>query len=262
LPRRCAISCECTDVSNYFDEPVARTYDADEPDSFAPRVVEPMVNFLHSLCVNGSACEFGIGTGRVALPLHERGVAVHGIDLSAALVNELRSMPSGHDTPVVIGDFSHTRIDSNFDLVYLVFNTVMNLTTQARQVDCFLNAARHLRDGGHFVVEVMVPDLQRVPPGTALRSWSLSESAMSVDEYDVVTQGRVSHHSRRRHDTWSRRSIPFRYVGPSDLDRMARVANSQFVDRWGDWFGSPFLATSPSHVSAWQKATRRDGRDA
>src|SRR5688572_10541809 len=209
------------DADGCFDESVAATYDEDSAEKFDPAELEPAVDFLGVLAGSGSALEFAIGTGRIALPLAERGVPMHGIDMSTAMVERLRAKPGGEDIGVTIGDFATTRVDGSFSLVYLVFNTIMNLTTQAAQVACFRNAAAHLEPRGCFVVEVMIPELQRLPPGETHRVFSWSESHWGIDEYDVATQGLISHHLERVDGRLERFSGPYRYVWPSELDLMA-----------------------------------------
>src|SRR5438094_468104 len=161
---------------------------------FDPAVIEPVVDYLAELAGSGRALELGIGTGRIAVPLARRGVPVHGIDLSNAMVARLRAKPGAEDIGVAIGDFATTTVDGTFSVAYLVFNTIMNLTTQAAQVACFQNVAAHLEPGGSFVIEVGVPDLQRLPPGETMRVFHASERRWGLDEYDVVRQGLISHH--------------------------------------------------------------------
>ncbi|MES1246585.1 MAG: class I SAM-dependent methyltransferase [Actinomycetota bacterium] len=173
---------------------------------------------------------------------------MHGIDLSAPMVEQLRSKPGGETIPVTIGDMTSTRLDTTFSLVYLVFNTIENLTTQELQVACFANAAAHLDPGGVFLIEVEVPKLQQLPPGERYVPFHVGENHVGIDEYDVVTQGLVSHHVTAR----GKASTPFRYVWPSELDLMARLAGMTLRDRWSDWSRSPFTATSEKHVSVWQ----------
>jgi SAM-dependent methyltransferase len=189
-------------------------------------------------------------TGRVALPLAQRGVPVTGIDLSEAMVARLREKPGGAETPVAIGDFATTRVAGAFALVYLVYNTIMNLTTQDEQVACFENAAAHLEPGGCFVIEVEVPQLRRLPPGERFRVFQHSEPSAGIDEYDVVTQAQTGHY-------WSAErgyaTIPFRYAWPAELDLMARMAGLLLRERWASWRREPFTAESTSHVSAWEK---------
>ena len=241
------------DDDGYFGEAVASTYDADEADSFEPAFLEATVQFLAALAGDGPVLEFGIGTGRVALPLAGRGIPVHGIELSSAMAARLRDKPGADPIEVTIGDFSTTRVEGSFSLVYLVYNTIMNLTSQAAQVACFRNAAAHLAPGGSFVVEVMVPELRRLPPGERLRFWHASDDEWGVDEYDVATQGLASHHLRFVDGRAERVSMPFRYVWPSELDLMAELAGMRLRERWEGWDRSPFTNESRRHVSVWEK---------
>ena len=204
----------------YFDERVAATYDESEGETFDPAVIDLTVDVLVELAGEGRALEFGIGTGRIALPLARRGVPMHGIDLSKAMVTRLRAKPGGGDIGVTIGDLATTTVDGSFSLAYLVFNTIMNLTTQAAQVACFRNAAAHLEPGGCFLIEVMIPELQRLPPGETFRVFSGRESCWGIDEYDIAVQGLISHHLEIVGDRVERISIPFRYAWPSEYDLM------------------------------------------
>ena len=238
---------------DYFGERVAARYD--EWDASAdPAVVDPIVDFLAALAGDGGALELGIGTGRIALPLAARGVRVHGIDLSSAMVARLRAKPGAKAVGVTIGDFASTRVDGTFALVYLVINTIMNLTSQDEQVACFANAAAHLEPGGCFVVEVGVPQLQRLPPGETVRAFDVSSDHLGFDEFDVAAQGLISHHYRVLDGRLEVNSVPFRYVWPSELDLMARLAGMTLRERWGGWRREPFTAASEAHVSVWEKA--------
>jgi SAM-dependent methyltransferase len=220
---------------------------------FDPAVVEPVVDFLAELAGEGAALEFGIGTGRIALPLAKRGVRVRGIDLSEAMVAQLRAKPGAEDILAAIGDFAATTVDGTFALVYLVFNTIMNLTTQDEQVACFRNAAAHLEPGGCFVIEVGVPGLQRLPPGETVRAFTVTPTRLGFDEYDVVKQGLVSHHYWIEDGRLENVSMPFRYVWPSELDLMARLAGMTLRERWSGWKREPFTSESTKHVSVWEK---------
>jgi SAM-dependent methyltransferase len=238
---------------DHFDEPVAETYDEYAAEMFRPEVVDPVVDFLEELAGDGAALELGIGTGRIALPLAARGVPVHGIDLSEAMVAMLRAKPGGADIPVTIGDFATARVDGEFSLAYLVFNTISNLTTQDEQVACFENVATHLAPGGCFVIEVELPGLQRLPHGERFVVFHVGDTHVGVDEYDVATQGLVSHHLQRSEDgTYQRSSGPFRYVWPSELDLMARIAGLRLRERWAGWNREPFTNESTKHVSVWE----------
>jgi SAM-dependent methyltransferase len=237
----------------YFDEHVAARYDESSADMFDPAVVDPVVDFLVELAGNGRALELGIGTGRIALPLARRGVPVHGIELSKAMVARLRAKPDGEDIGVTIGDFATTTVDGTFSVAYLVFNTIMNLTTQAAQAACFRNVAAHLEPGGCFLIEVGVPELQRLPPGETIRAFHVSETRWGLDEYDVATQGLTSHHFENVDGRLERLSIPFRYAWPSELDLMAELAGMSLRERWSGWKREPFTSDSRKHVSVWEK---------
>jgi SAM-dependent methyltransferase len=239
--------------TNYFDEAIAAHYDEAEAGWFEPAVVDATVDVLAELAAGGRALELGIGTGRVALPLSRRGVAVHGIDLSPDMVARLMAKPGGDQIDVTIGDFATTRVDGTFALAYLVFNTIGNLTSQDAQVACFANVAAHLEPGGRFVVEVGVPDLRRLPPGETVRAFTVSPTRLGFDEYDVANQGLVSHHYRMVDGRFATFSMPFRYVWPAELDLMARLAGMTRRERWSSWDRSPFTSESSSHVSVWEK---------
>ena len=230
------------DWAGRYDESLGSMGDAE--------TIDATVDVLAELAGDGRALEFAIGTGRVGLPLAARGVPVSGIDLSEPMVEQLRAKPGGADIPVTVGDITTTRVDGTFHLVYLVFNTINNLTTQDAQVACFENAAQHLEQGGSFVVEVGVPDLRRLPPGERFVPFSVTPTHAGIDEYEVVGQGLISHHYRVGGDQIS---MPFRYVWPAELDLMARIAGLTLRDRWEDWDRSPFTSESRKHVSVWMK---------
>jgi SAM-dependent methyltransferase len=237
---------------DYFGERVAATYDG-STGVFAPGAVDATVDRLAELAGTGRALEFGIGTGRIALPLASRGVTVHGIDLSQAMVARLRAKPGADAVGVTIGDFSTTRVDGTFSLVYLVFNTIMNLTTQDAQVACFGNAAAHLEPGGSFVIELGVPQLRRLPPGQDILPWRLSEEQIVCYSYDFATQAMRGHYVDFSDGRGEYSTIPFRYVWPSELDLMARLAGLRLQERWGGWAREPFTGDSRQHVSVWEK---------
>jgi SAM-dependent methyltransferase len=239
--------------TDYFGERVAERYDESSPDMFDPAVVDPVVDFLAELAGEGAALELGIGTGRIALPLAQRGVRVHGIDLSEAMVAKLRAKPGAKEIGVTIGDFATTTVEGTFSVAYLVFNTIGNLTTQDQQVACFENAAVHLGPGGCFVIEVGVPRLRLLPPGERFHVFDFSESHRGVDEYDVVNQGLVSHHFSPADGKWEGLSMPFRYVWPAELDLMARLAGMKLRERWSGWKREPFTSESTKHVSVWER---------
>ena len=238
---------------NYFDERIATSYRDKWPELFEPAVVDPAVRFLADLVGTGAALELGIGTGRIAIPLSRRGVRVHGIDLSPDMVAELRTKPGTDDIGVTIGDFATTRVDGTFELAYLVRNTIMNLTTQDDQVACFANVAAQLEPGGWFVIEVVVPQLQRLPPGETIHAFTVTPTHLGFEEYDVATQIAYSHHYWVKDAQLETLSAPFRYVWPSELDLMARLAGMTLRERWSDWARAPFTSESTSHVSVWEK---------
>jgi SAM-dependent methyltransferase len=238
---------------DHFDEDIAAHYDDPSDRMFQPAAIDPVVGFLAALAGDGAALELGIGTGRIALPLAQRGVEVHGIDLSSAMVARLRAKPGGRDIPVAIGDFATARAERRFSLVYLVFNTINNLTTQDAQVACFANAAAHLEPGGHFVIEVGIPQLQRLPPGETVRPFTVTPTHLGFDEFDVASQGLISHHYELVDGAWRAHSVPFRYVWPSELDLMARLAGMTLVERWAGWCREPFTNESTGHLSVWRR---------
>jgi SAM-dependent methyltransferase len=241
------------DEDGHFGERVAASYDVSAVDMFEARVVEPAVDVLAELAGSGRALELGIGTGRLALPLARRGVSVHGIEMSRAMVDRLRAKPGGDAIGVTIGDFATTRVDGTFSVAYLVFNTIMNLTTQAAQVACFRNVAAHLAAEGCFVIEVGIPDLRRLPPGQTVVPFHVSPTKWAFDVYDVATQGMSSNYIEVVNGRGEYTSIPFRYVWPGELDLMAQLAGLGLRERWAGWSGEPFTSESRQHVSIWEK---------
>lgn len=244
------------DADGYFGERVAATYDDPSSEMFDPAVIEVTVDVLAGLAGSGRALEFAIGTGRIALPLAARGVQVHGIDMSRAMVARLRAKPGGDAIGVTFGDFATTQVPGPFSVVYLVFNTIMNLTTQAAQVACFGNAAAHLEPGGCFVIEVGIPDLRRLPPGQDAVPFQVSPTRWAFDRYDVATQAMSSNYVTVEDGRGEYRSIPFRYVWPAELDLMAQLAGLRLRDRWDGWTGKPFTSESRQHISLWEKPAR------
>jgi SAM-dependent methyltransferase len=239
---------------DHFGEDIAAGYDESSAAMFDPAVLDPTVDLLADLAGDGAALELAIGTGRVALPLAARGVPVSGIDLSPAMVARLRAKQGAERIDVTIGDIATTRVEGSFRLVYLVFNTIGNLFTQDRQVACFANAAAHLEPGGCFVIEVVVPDLRRLPPGEDARVFSHAPGYVGYDRYtDLVAQQAVSHHFLAAAPGVREFRTPFRYVWPSELDLMARLAGMSRRDRWAGWDRSPFTGDSTTHVSVWEK---------
>jgi hypothetical protein len=241
------------DPDGYFGEQVAAEYDQSESSMFDPAAVETTVDVLAELAGSGRALEFAIGTGRIALPLARRGVPVHGIDMSSAMVARLRAKPGGDAIGVTIGDIASTRVDGTFSLAYLVFNTIMNLTTQDAQVACFANAAAHLAAGGHFVIETMVPQLRLLPPGQTAVPFEVGPEQCAFDVYDVATQAMSSNYLRIGSGRAEFSSIPFRYAWPAELDLMARLAGLRLAERFADWRRQPFTSESGQHVSVWRK---------
>ena len=237
----------------FFGERVASRYDRDAAGMFDPAAVTPVVETLAELAGQGAALEFGIGTGRIALPLAQRGVRVAGIDSSDAMVARLRAKPGGEDIEVAIGDFATTRVGGEFSLVYLVFNTINNLVTQDAQVACFQNAAAHLGSGGRFVIEVGVPDLQNLPVGRTIIPFHADPGGIGFDVYDVVTQRFSSQHYDFNEGRVEAFPYEFRYVWPSELDLMARLAGMRLEHRWAGWRREPFTNLSRAHVSVYQK---------
>jgi SAM-dependent methyltransferase len=244
------------DEDGYFGERIAAQYDTSTAEMWGPGTVDPPVGLLAELAGGGRALELGIGTGRIALPLARRGVRVHGIDLSRAMVARLRAKPGSDAIGVTIGDFATTAVQGRFSLAYLVFNTIMNLTTQEAQVACFRNVAAHLEPGGCFVIEVMVPELRKLPPGQTVVPFDVSPERWAFDIYDTATQAMSSNYVRVTGGEAEYRSIPFRYVWPAELDLMAQLAGMRPRDRWAGWTREPFTSDSEQHVSVWEKPAR------
>ena len=239
----------------WFDEEIAATYDEDSGDRFDPDLLATTTEVLAGLAGDGPALELAIGTGRVAVPLADRGVAVSGIEISPYMLERLREKPGAAGIEAVEGDMTTTRVDGEFALVYLVYNTITNLIEQDEQVACFENAARHLRPGGCFVVEVYLPILRLLSPGEHFHVFAEEPGYHAYDEYaDAASQLHWSHHIRMRPDgSYRRFSAPFRYVWPAELDLMARIAGLRLKERWAGWDRSPFTDTSEQHVSVWEK---------
>jgi SAM-dependent methyltransferase len=238
---------------NYFDDRIAAEYEARWPELFEAEVIEPAVNFLAGLARSGTALELGIGTGRIALPLSGRGVGVHGVELSPAMVAELRKKPGADDIGITVGDFATTRVGQGFQLAYLVRNTITNLTTQDAQVECFRTVAAQLEPGGCFVIEVYVPELRRIPPGETVHPFTITPTHLGFEEYDFATQIAYSHHYWVIDGKLETLSAPFRYVWPSELDLMARIAGLNLRERWSTWTREPFTSESRNHISVWEK---------
>jgi SAM-dependent methyltransferase len=248
-------------LEDHFGDDIAARYDEGSGPMFDPDVVRRTVDVLAELAGDGAALELAVGTGRVALPLAARGVPVSGIELSPAMIEQLRRKAGAEDISVAMGDMATTRLDGTFRLVYLVYNTIGNLTTQDQQVACFANAAAHLEAGGSFLVEVGVPDLRRLPPGEDARVFAHSPGYVGYDRYtDLVAQQAVSHHFVADRSGVRELRAPFRYVWPSELDLMARLAGMTLRSRWGGWDRTPFTGESTSHVSIWEKTSEPSRR--
>lgn len=236
-----------------WDTDAARRYDAPGEGMFAAEVLGPTVDRLAALAGDGPALEFAIGTGRVAVPLVARGVPVTGIELSAPMIAQLRTKVDAQAIPVVAGDMATAVAPGEYSLAYLVYNTIANLLTQAEQVACFRNAARHLGDGGRFVVELWVPELRKLPPGQQAVVWHSEPGYLGLDTYDVLAQHVVSHHFRfadgRQAELFR---TPHRYIWPAELDLMAQLAGFTLESRHADWTGGEFTAESRSHVSVYR----------
>ncbi|MFJ1967525.1 class I SAM-dependent DNA methyltransferase [Streptomyces sp. NPDC087903] len=241
-----------------WDAEAAQHYDTPGAGMFEPVVLEPAVDRLAQLAGDGAALEFAIGTGRVAVPLAARGVPVTGIELSLPMVEQLRTKADEATIPVVVGDMATTVAPGRFSLVYLVYNTISNLLTQAEQVECFRNAARHLVPGGRFVIELWVPELRKLPPGQTATVWQSDPGYIGLDTYDVLRQQVVSHHIRFDETKQARLTrSPHRYIWPAELDLMAQLAGLDLETRHADWTGAEFTAESRSHVSVYRSEPAR-----
>jgi SAM-dependent methyltransferase len=237
----------------HFDEWIAQRYDTLWPELLDPSLLDAAVDVLADLAAGGAALELGIGTGRLAVPLEQRGVRVHGIELSPAMVAALRAKPGSREIGVTIGDFATAKVADRFQLVYLVRNTITNLTTQDEQVACFRNAAAHLHSGGVFVIENYIPELQRLPPGETHVVFTATPTHVGFEEYNVADQVAVSHHYWVVDGQLRTFSSPHRYVWPAELDLMSRLAGMTLQHRWSNWHREPFTSESRSHVSVWLK---------
>ena len=235
-----------------FDEWIASHYALLWPELFDPAVLDPAVAFLAHLAGAGPVLEFGVGTGRVALPLSQRGICVEGIELSPAMVAQLNEQ-EGANVDVTIGDFATVQLGRSFTLVYLLRNTITNLTTQEEQVEAFCNAAAHLQSGGCFVIENYIPRLQRLASGTTTDVFVATPDHIGFEDYDIAAQIAVSNHYWVVDGELKTFSSPHRYVWPSELDLMARIAGLRLRERWGDWDRAPFTHDSSSHISVWGK---------
>jgi SAM-dependent methyltransferase len=241
------------DPDGYFGERAAASYDDPADPMNQPEVTGPAVSLLAELAGHGRALELAIGTGRIGLPLSQRGVRVHGIELSRAMAARLRAKPGGDAVAVTIGDMTTTSVDGTFTVAYLVFNTINNLTTQEAQLACFGNVARHLARGGCFVIETAVPPLRQLPPGQDIQGYRAGPGRIVSYSFDHATQNYRGHYVEFADGTGEYQTIPFRYAWPSELDLMARLAGLRLRDRWAGWNREPFTTDSRSHVSVWEK---------
>ncbi len=245
-------------ADGWFPESVAAEYD-DPGGANDPAAIDPVVSTLAELAAGGPVLEFAVGTGRIAAPLAVRGVDVRGIELSRAMVARVPDKPGGDRVEITVGDMTSTRVPGEFTLVYLVFNTISNVTTQDGQVDVFVNAAAHLGPGGLFLIEVGLPNLRRLPPGQDTVPFTVAPDGrgggyVGFDQYDVVTQEFSSNHVTVSADGTGRfRRIPFRYAWPAEMDLMARIAGMRLKHRWSSWNRAPLTAESTKHISVWEK---------
>ncbi|MGW2962644.1 class I SAM-dependent DNA methyltransferase [Streptomyces sp. NPDC001220] len=241
--------------SELWSRAEADRYDAEETEMTSAAVLGPTVEFLAELAGEGRALEFAIGTGRVGVPLRERGVPVVGIEFSEHMAAALRRKVDAETLPVVVGDMATTTVPGEFTLVYLVYNTISNLLTQDEQVECFRNAARHLAPGGRFVIELGVPPLRLLPPGQVAVPFDVSPGHIGFDTFDLVEQILVSHHLTRDGEDgrYRRDDSRHRYAWPAELDLMARIAGLEPERRVADWDGSPFAQDSTKHISVWRR---------
>ena len=237
----------------HFDERIAARYETYWPELFEPAAIEPVVSFLAELARGGSALELGVGTGRLALPLTRRGVHVHGIELSEPMVARLRAQPGADQVGVTIGDFATTTVGGMFRVAFLVRNTITNLTSQDEQAECFRTVAAQLEPGGCFVIENYIPQLQRLPPGETTRVFAATPEHLGFEQYDIAAQIAVSHHYWVIDGQLETFSSPHRYLWPSELDLMAKIAGMNLRGRWGGWHREPFTGDSSTHISVWEK---------
>lgn len=240
-------------MENHFDGWVAEHYDRTSAAMFDGALLDRTAGFLAERAAGGAALEFALGTGRVALPLQARGVQVEGIELSPAMVEQFRAKHGSERIPVTVGDMTNTRLGRRFSLVYLVWNSISNLTTQDAQVACFQSAADHLEPGGRFVVELWIPELRRLLPGERRILCDASDDHVGFDEIDTASQTGTSHHFFSVDGDTRHVTTPWRYAWPSELDLMARLAGLTLSERWSDWDCSPFTSDSAGHVSVWVK---------
>lgn len=237
--------------SHTYGDRMAESYDA----WYSSIDAEPAVECLAQLAGDGPVLEMGIGTGRIALPLVRRGLDVHGIDASRAMVSKLRDKPDGDAVPVTIGDFADMEVDGSFSLIFIAFNTLFALLTQGDQVRCFCNAAAKLNDGGVFVIEAFVPDLGRFDRGQRISVEAIKDDAVryEMSRHDPVRQQVESRHVVLSESGVELFPLKIRYAWPAELDLMARIAGLRLRERWGSWRREPFTAASGQHVSVYER---------
>jgi SAM-dependent methyltransferase len=243
------------DHADIWDEQAARRYDTPGVGMFAPGLIRATVERLRDLAEGGRVLEMAIGTGRVAVPLAAAGVEVAGIELSTAMVDQLRTKAHSETIAVVVGDMRSSRVEGSFSVVALVYNGISNVLTQADQIAVFENAARHLAPGGRFVIELWVPDLRSLPPGSAGSVFAARSGYLGVDTFDTIAQHVVSHHVTFGPDAGTEAQIfrsPHRYVWPAELDLMAQLTGFALESRHGGWSHEPFTPSSRDHVSVYR----------
>ena len=238
-----------TEYSEYGDR-IAHIYD-----EWYESVNPAAIDVLAQLAQGGPALELGIGTGRVALPLLERGIMVRGIDASEKMLARLQAKPGGYRIPVTIGNFADVPVEGQYPLIYVVFNTFFALLTQEEQVRCFQNVAQHLIPGGVFLLETFMPDMTRFQRGQNISLVAMDDGYLRIDvtQHDPVNQWVYS-----QHVAWTESGARFypvrlRYAWPSELDLMGRIAGLRLAQRWGDWDKRPFTAESTKLISIFQK---------
>jgi SAM-dependent methyltransferase len=246
---------DCSMSAITWNRETAEVYDETSASMFKPEVLDPAVDLIAELADGGPVLEFAIGTGRVALPLSARGIDVQGIELSPHMAAELRKKPGADAVPVTIGDMASTRVTGEFKLVYLVWNSIMNLTTLDEQIAVFRNAFEHLGRGGRFVVEVVVPQLRKLPPGEVARVFTQEAEHVGIETFDdLVEQISSSHHWMSAGGRLVHHSAPYRYVWPSELELMGRLAGFYLENRWTDWNRNVFVSESESQVAVFRRA--------
>ncbi|WP_158749044.1 class I SAM-dependent methyltransferase [Acidobacterium sp. S8] len=241
------------DETTYGDL-IAEQYD--RINRISPQQTQAAADALAELAKNGPALELGIGTGRVALPLREKGIAVHGIDASSLMIEELRKKPGGDAIPVTVGNFGDVAVEEKFSLIYVVFNTFFALLTQEEQVQCFANVASHLLAGGVFVIEAFVPDLSRFTRNQNMVATNVGVDGVRFDVsmYDPMHQRVDSQHVIIANGSIQTYPVQLRYAWPSELDLMAQLAGLKLCERWSNWQRSPFASGDGAHISLYQQA--------